>query len=42
MCIRDSTKRGLEAKLKKLQDSSRKDDVVTFEQLGVDLSLIHI
>ena len=32
----ERTKRGLEAKLKKLQDSSRKDDVVTFEQLGVD------
>lgn len=23
-------------KLKKLQDTSRKDDVITFEQLGVD------
>ena len=32
----ERTKRGIEAKLKKLQDSSRKDDVVTFEQLGVD------
>ena len=32
----ERTKRGLEVKLKKLQDSSRKDDVVTFEQLGVD------
>ena len=32
----ERTKRGLEAKLKKLQDSSRKGDVVTFEQLGVD------
>ena len=32
----ERTKRGLEAKLKKLQDSSRKDDVVTFVQLGVD------
>ena len=32
----ERTKRGLEAKLKKLQDSFRKDDVVTFEQLGVD------
>ena len=32
----ERTKRGLEAKLKKLQDSSQKDDVVTFEQLGVD------
>ena len=26
----------MEAKLKKLQDNGRKDDVVTFEQLGVD------
>ncbi len=32
----ERTKKGLEAKLKKLQDSTRKDDVVTFEQLGVD------
>ena len=32
----ERTKRGLEAKLKKLQDTVRKDDVVTFEQLGVD------
>lgn len=32
----ERTKRGLETRLKKLQDSSRKDDVVTFEQLGVD------
>ncbi|MBQ7301262.1 MAG: DEAD/DEAH box helicase family protein [Clostridia bacterium] len=32
----ERTKKGLEARLKKLQDSSRKDDVVTFEQLGVD------
>ena len=32
----ERTKRGLETKLKKLQDSTRKDDVVTFEQLGVD------
>ena len=32
----EKTKRGLEARLKKLQDGSRKDDVVTFEQLGVD------
>ena len=28
--------KGLEARLKKLNDQSRKDDVVTFEQLGVD------
>lgn len=32
----ERTKRGLEARLKKLQDNDRKDDVVTFEQLGVD------
>ena len=32
----ERTKRGLETRLKKLQDSDRKDDVVTFEQLGVD------
>lgn len=30
------TRKSLEAKLKKLNDQSRKDDVVTFEQLGVD------
>ena len=32
----EKTRKSLEAKLKKLQDDSRKDDVVTFEQLGVD------
>ncbi|MBQ4598356.1 MAG: helicase, partial [Clostridia bacterium] len=32
----EKTKRGLEAKLKKLNDQSRKDDVITFEELGVD------
>ena len=32
----EKTKRSLEARLKKLLDSGRKDDVVTFEQLGVD------
>ena len=32
----ERTKKGLEARLKKLQESSKKDDVVTFEQLGVD------
>ena len=32
----ERTKKGLEARLKKLQDTSRKDDVITFEQLGVD------
>lgn len=32
----ERTKKGLEAKLKKLMESGRKDDVVTFEELGVD------
>ena len=32
----ERTKRGLEARLEKLQADGRKDDVVTFEQLGVD------
>jgi N12 class adenine-specific DNA methylase len=32
----EKTKKNLEAKLEKLHDSSRKDDVVTFEELGVD------
>ena len=32
----ERTKRGLEARLEKLQADHRKDDVVTFEQLGVD------
>lgn len=32
----ERTRKGLEAKLKKLQQRERKDDVVTFEQLGVD------
>ena len=32
----EKTKRSLEARLKKLQGEGRKDDVVTFEQLGVD------
>ena len=32
----ERTKKGLEARLKRLSDNSRKDDVVTFEQLGVD------
>lgn len=30
------SKKALEAKLEKLNDQSRKDDVVTFEELGVD------
>ena len=32
----EKMKKGLETKLKKLGDQSRKDDVVTFEELGVD------
>ena len=32
----EKTKKTLEVRLVKLHDSSRKDDVVTFEQLGVD------
>ena len=32
----ERTKRSLETRLKKLQDNDRKDDVITFEQLGVD------
>ena len=32
----EKTKKSLESRLQKLNDQSRKDDVVTFEQLGVD------
>ena len=32
----ERTRKGLEARLKKLQESPTRDDVVTFEQLGVD------
>lgn len=32
----ERTKKSLETRLKKLQDNDRKDDVITFEQLGVD------
>ena len=32
----EKSKKNLEAKLKKLNDQGRKDDVVTFEELGVD------
>lgn len=32
----EKTKKNLEAKLESLNDDSRKDDVVTFEELGVD------
>ena len=32
----EKTRKGLEKRLEKLNDDTRKDDVVTFEQLGVD------
>ena len=32
----EKTKRSLQTKLQKLNDQSRKDDVVTFEELGID------
>lgn len=32
----EKTKRGLETKLQRLNDRERKDDVVTFEELGID------
>lgn len=32
----ERTKKSIDAKLEKLNDQSRKDDVVTFEELGVD------
>ncbi len=32
----EKTKKGLQGKIDKLNDQSRKDDVVTFEELGVD------
>ena len=32
----EKTKKGLETRLAKLNDASKKDDVVTFEELGVD------
>ena len=32
----EKTKKGLEAKLKKLNDDYKKDDVLTFEELGID------
>ena len=40
----EKTRKTLEIKLEKLRSDARKDDVITFEQLGVDrlLSLIHI
>lgn len=36
----ERTKKSLETRLKKLQDTERKDDVVTFEQLGVDKLIV--
>mgnify|MGYP003046271341 CR=1 FL=1 len=36
----EKTKKGLQAKIDKLNDQSRKDDVVTFEELGVDCIFI--
>lgn len=36
----EKSKKSIEAKLKKLNDQSRKDDVVTFEELGVDCIFI--
>ena len=32
----EKTKKSLQTKLEKLNDQSRKDDVVTFEELGID------
>ena len=32
----EKTRKSLEARLERLNDQSKKDDVVTFEQLGVD------
>jgi len=36
----EKTKKSLEARLKKLIDSPRRDDVVTFEELGVDKLIV--
>jgi N12 class adenine-specific DNA methylase len=36
----EKTKKALDVKLKKLNDQSRKDDVVTFEELGVDRLIV--
>jgi N12 class adenine-specific DNA methylase len=36
----EKTKKSLSVKLKKLNDQSRKDDVVTFEELGVDRLIV--
>ena len=32
----EKTRRGLESKLEKLNSQTRKDDVINFEQLGID------
>ena len=32
----EKTRRGLESKLEKLNSQARKDDVINFEQLGID------
>ena len=32
----EKTRKGIETKIEKLNDQSRKDDVVTFEELGTD------
>lgn len=32
----ERTRKGLETRLERLNDDSRKDDVVTFEELGID------
>lgn len=36
----ERTKKSLEAKLERLNDTSRKDDTVTFEQLGIDRLIV--
>ena len=36
----ERTRRNLEARLEKLQANHRKDDVITFEQLGVDMMFV--
>jgi N12 class adenine-specific DNA methylase len=36
----EKTKKSLSVKLQKLNDQSRKDDVVTFEELGVDKLIV--
>ena len=36
----ERTKKSLEARLEKLQANNRKDDVVTFEELGVDMMFV--